>query len=761
MRLAIIRQRYTPFGGAERFVEAALEALLERNVAITLYTREWPETRIKLIEPRIVDPFYIGSLWRDYGFARAVSREVGRAKLDLVQSHERLLTCDVYRAGDGVHAVWLAERLKGAPWWKRLSVRLNPWHRYVLSTERKLFASPLLQAVICNSAMVRDEIRQAFRVPDEKLRLIYNAVDSQLFSPALRDARTAVRAKLRIADDAIVYLFVGSGFERKGVATAIAALAEQPPPAHLVIVGRDKHLQRYAALAKRLGVGSRVTLTGPLADPKPFFGAADVFVLPTIYDPFPNAALEAMATGLPVITTHEIRRGRAARRARRGFRRAVARRPCACGADANARRCGNARADGRERAQCSAASDARGDDAGAGTALQGAARGERAAAEARCGAQASCAPRSMGHEGEAAVRRAHVPRPRRKPPTPHLLRHFPRPTTRSRRRDRRDTARARSKIASPSRLEVGPQPPSRSTPRVHARMSPGLHLYLRLLHYVRPYWWAFAIAFVGHGRGRSGRPDHGVAGDTHHPQLPESRSEQHQVPAAGRRRRVHPARYRIVRVRVRHGLDRPSRRLRPASRAGRQAAAPADQLLRCARGGRRPVEGDVRRPPAGERGVRHDHRCDSKLARDRGELRMDAVSQLAADALDAGRASGRRRGDPLLQPPPAPARARHPVAHRLAHARARGDDRRPSDRPRVRRREVRAGARGHRRQQASPVDVEAVFGRRGELADHAGPGGARRRVHRLGGARAERGGAARLRHVRVVYGGARSRCSSG
>ena len=303
MRLAIIRQRYTPFGGAERFVEAALEALLERNVAITLYTREWPETRIKLIEPRIVDPFYIGSLWRDYGFARAMSREVGRAKLDLVQSHERLLTCDVYRAGDGVHAVWLAERLKGAPWWKRLSVRLNPWHRYVLSTERKLFASPLLQAVICNSAMVRDEIRQAFRVPDEKLRLIYNAVDSQLFSPALRDARTAVRAKLRIADDAIVYLFVGSGFERKGVATAIAALAEQPPPAHLVIVGRDKHLQRYAALAKRLGVGSRVTLTGPQADPKPFFGAADVFVLPTIYDPFPNAALEAMATGLPVITT--------------------------------------------------------------------------------------------------------------------------------------------------------------------------------------------------------------------------------------------------------------------------------------------------------------------------------------------------------------------------------------------------------------------------------------------------------------------------
>ena len=74
MRLALIRQRYTPYGGAERFIEGALEALLERNVAITLYTREWPQTNLQLIEPHICDPFYLGSLWRDWGFARAVGR---------------------------------------------------------------------------------------------------------------------------------------------------------------------------------------------------------------------------------------------------------------------------------------------------------------------------------------------------------------------------------------------------------------------------------------------------------------------------------------------------------------------------------------------------------------------------------------------------------------------------------------------------------------------------------------------------------------
>ena len=114
MRLAIIRQRYTPFGGAERFVENALEALLERDVAITLYTREWPQTKLALIEPAIIDPFYVGGLWRDWGFQRGVCKAVAAARLDLVQSHERLLCCDIFRAGDGVHAVWLAQRLRGA-----------------------------------------------------------------------------------------------------------------------------------------------------------------------------------------------------------------------------------------------------------------------------------------------------------------------------------------------------------------------------------------------------------------------------------------------------------------------------------------------------------------------------------------------------------------------------------------------------------------------------------------------------------------------
>jgi len=303
MRLAIVRQRYTPYGGAERFIENALEALLERNVAITLYTRQWPQTNLQLMEPQIVNPFHIGRLWRDVGFAYAVCKRIGRARPELVQSHERLSCCDVFRAGDGVHAVWLEERAKGQGSLARLLAAASPYHRYVLWKERALFESPTLAAVICNSSMVRDEIKLNFGVADAKLRVIYNAVDAEVFSPALRTHRAAVRTHHGIHEEAIVFLLVGSGYERKGVITAIDALANLPPPAHLVIVGRESRMARYARHAHERGVAGRVTFAGPQQDPKPYFGAADVFVLPTLYDPLPNAALEALACALPVITS--------------------------------------------------------------------------------------------------------------------------------------------------------------------------------------------------------------------------------------------------------------------------------------------------------------------------------------------------------------------------------------------------------------------------------------------------------------------------
>jgi UDP-glucose:(heptosyl)LPS alpha-1,3-glucosyltransferase len=302
LRVALIRARYNPFGGAERFVANALDALRAQGVHTTLITRQWqPQPGVDALT---VNPFYLGNVWRDSGFARAACRALQLEHFDLVQSHERLSCCHVFRAGDGVHAEWLAQRARVAGPWKQLSISLNPYHRYVLAAERRMFESAQLRAVICNSRMVRDEIVRHFQMPEDKLHVIYSGVDSERFSPELRARhRGAFRAQYQIPPDAPVYLYVGSGFERKGVGPFLRALARLPSDSIGVIVGKDKRQRAFARLAAQLGIAARVRFTGGLKDVAPAYGAADVFVLPTLYDPFPNAALEAMASGLPLVTS--------------------------------------------------------------------------------------------------------------------------------------------------------------------------------------------------------------------------------------------------------------------------------------------------------------------------------------------------------------------------------------------------------------------------------------------------------------------------
>ena len=286
-----MRQRYSPYGGAERFVARALPALERAGVDPVLISRQqqgWGARRFLEI-----DPPYFGSLWRDWSFARAARKAWRREHFDLVQSHERIPGCDVYRAGDGVHRRWLELRGRAAGPLERLGLALNPYHRYVCRAEQRMLEHPRLRAVICNSKMVREEIRRAFRVAPEKLHVIYNGVDLEQFHPALRERlRGEARAAVGCSPRDTLFAFVGSGFSRKGLDAAIQAVAATP--FWLVVAGRDRFKGQ---------VPERVKFVGGLDDVRPYYAAADCFLLPSRYDPFPNTVLEAMAMGLPAIVS--------------------------------------------------------------------------------------------------------------------------------------------------------------------------------------------------------------------------------------------------------------------------------------------------------------------------------------------------------------------------------------------------------------------------------------------------------------------------
>ncbi|MHB8536320.1 MAG: glycosyltransferase family 4 protein [Sulfuricaulis sp.] len=317
LKIALIRQRYALDGGAERFVSRALEALKSRDVRLTLITRAWSGG--EGFEVRVCDPFYLGRLWRDWSFARAVCRALQDRPFDLVQSHERISCCDVYRAGDGVHREWLAQRARAQGAFGRFATALNPYHYYVKRAERRLFENPELKAVICNSRMVREEIRRYFRIADDRLHVIYSGVDTAAFHPDLKKHRRDIRARHGIPQDATLFLFVGSGFERKGMAALLQAMAALPADMYLLVVGRDRNSARFQARAASLGLARRVVFAGAQQDVKPYYGAAEALVLPTLYDPFPNVALEAMASGLPVITSLKSGAAELIEKGRNGF----------------------------------------------------------------------------------------------------------------------------------------------------------------------------------------------------------------------------------------------------------------------------------------------------------------------------------------------------------------------------------------------------------------------------------------------------------
>ena len=305
MQVALVRYRYSPHGGAERYLDALAAGLLEKGSAVKLLASSWEGEGARGIQLERISVFDRPKPLRVCLFSRAVMDWAMRNPDWLLFSLERVPGAEVYRAGDGCHAEWLLRKRVLRPGiWPVDSVRLL--NRAYLFLEKRMFLSPKLRMVIANSFRGREEIVRHYGVSPERIAVIYNGVDTSRYPlDRRREAAQSLREMFGIPKNVPVYLFVGSGFTRKGVGCLVEAsilLARKGVQFRVIVVGKGPQAP-YLRKVRTTSVGDLLIFTGPVPDARIYFLGADAFVFPTLYEPFSNACLEAMAAGLPVITT--------------------------------------------------------------------------------------------------------------------------------------------------------------------------------------------------------------------------------------------------------------------------------------------------------------------------------------------------------------------------------------------------------------------------------------------------------------------------
>jgi len=151
--------------------------------------------------------------------------------------------------------------------------------------------------------MVKRDILKHYKLPEDRIEVVYNGVRLDRFHPDNKNRyRNEVRQRLGIAGDEVMVLFVGSGFERKGLEYLVKAVQFlERKNWRLVLVGKG-NWERYLSFASDEN-RKKIIHLDPIDEIETLYASADLFALPSIYEPFGNANLEALASGLPIITS--------------------------------------------------------------------------------------------------------------------------------------------------------------------------------------------------------------------------------------------------------------------------------------------------------------------------------------------------------------------------------------------------------------------------------------------------------------------------
>lgn len=311
-KVVLLKSRLNQRGGVEKYTWQLAEAFSRKGCDVTVLTTGTKPACGSLDAPikieSLGDPSVLSWLSLNR-FAKRAQEWVASHPVDIVFGMDRNGIETHYRAGNGVHKAYLKLRGQTESSLRCASFRINPLHRKILALEKQTYESPRLKRLFVNSHLVKEQLFNCYDIAPDKVSVVHNGVEWKKLQQAF-DSWKRVQAQLKdtfnLDPQAHQFLFIGNGYQRKGLGELLEALTYvKDENWQLCCLGKDRRPNHFVRLAKKLGLEDRVRFWGLRQDVVSFYQVADSLVIPSVYDPFANVTVEALAMGLFVVSSSQ------------------------------------------------------------------------------------------------------------------------------------------------------------------------------------------------------------------------------------------------------------------------------------------------------------------------------------------------------------------------------------------------------------------------------------------------------------------------
>ena len=312
MKIAFIAEHFNPGrGGAETYMNDFSIFLTARGHEVHFYTQDKIDNANGIIFHYIKTSGITRKIrWMQWlSFLKQSRQQCEKEGFDIVMGAGKCSGVNVYQPHGGCvlashrqNALLVGNRLITSL--KKLSNFFSPKHIVARRIDAALYSDPKTH-YIAISKMVQSHMKEFYQVDESRVHLIYNGIDTSRFSPATEKQRQSARQQLGLPQDKVVFSLVAHNFKLKGVKELIEAmvvLKKQRSDFLFAIAGNGKR-QAFEQQARKSGVEQHIKFLGALDKPELVYTASDVYVQPTWYDPCSLVVLEALAAGLPTITS--------------------------------------------------------------------------------------------------------------------------------------------------------------------------------------------------------------------------------------------------------------------------------------------------------------------------------------------------------------------------------------------------------------------------------------------------------------------------